>query len=77
MEAAVLHFLWEKQSLGMRVQRHRALDPRVLKWTKLAILHSSWDRWKWEGHRKAKTLLLLGALQAVQISAPVPAPRSI
>ena len=37
----------------------------------------TWDRWEQGGHRKARTLLLLGALQAVQFSEPAPALRSI
>ena len=76
-EVAVLCSLPERQSLGGQVQRCRALDPQALKQTKLAILYSPWDRRKQEVHRKVRTLLLLGAQQAVEISAPAPVPKSI
>ena len=54
------HSLWERQSLGMWVQQHRALDPRVPKWTRSEIFHALRNRQKCDGHRKARTLLPLG-----------------
>ena len=60
-EVAVHHSLQERQSLGVRVQWHRALHPRATKETKPTILHSPWDRWKQGGHKTVRTLLLLGA----------------
>ena len=76
-EVAVLWFLQERQSPGAWVQWQRTLDPRLPEQTKPAILQSSWNRQKQEGHRKVRALLLLDAPQAVHINAPVPAPRSI
>ena len=69
-EGAVLHSLWKRHSPGARVQWCRAPDPRAPKQTKPMVLCSPWERQKQGGHRKEKTLLPLGAPQAVQTSAP-------
>ena len=42
-----------------------------------AVLHSLWERRTSGGNRTVRTLLPLGALQSGQISAPLPAPRSV
>lgn len=71
---AVSQCLREPRPLGSQFQQHRAEDPRTPRQTKPRILHSPWDRQKRGGHRTARTLLPLGALQALEISIPVLAP---
>ena len=54
-----------------------SLYPRAWQWMEAGILHLLWEMWTPGEHRTVRTLLLLGTLQFVQISAFVPAPRRI
>ena len=77
LEVAITSFPSEEAVPGSMGSLAQGPGFQDTKWTKLAILCSPWDRWKQGEHRTLRTPLLLGTLQAVQTSAPVPAPRSI
>ena len=73
--AATLWGIWEKLDV-YTVGHQSSLYPRAWHWTEVAVLCSLLERQTLGGHRTARILLLLDALQFVQISAPAPVPQS-